>query len=114
MRHAASLVIFAVVAASVPAPACFPDNPRARRVSYVVEGATIAAGLVVLALTKAPSQCDRRDVTCMDRAERGEAVGLVLVFGGLIGAVVTAVTAAPAARVAAPGSPIASPAASPQ
>jgi hypothetical protein len=70
---------------------CFPDNPRARHISYAAEISAIVAGGLVLAIVPPPGDCFSDDKTCRSHRETGEAIGLTVFFGGVIGLITTLV-----------------------
>ena len=96
----AVITLAAVVAAT--GAGCFPTNTHARHLAYAAEAATIIAGVVVLGLAKPGGDCLRTDTSCKAHADEESGAGLVLLFAGLAGFVVTAVSAqdAPATTTA--------------
>ncbi len=102
MRGAASLALvglsFGALGGSLGA--CFPDNPRARHISYAAEITAMVAGAVVLAVVPPPGDCFADDKVCRSHRQDGEAIGLTLLFGGVIGVVTTLVSAQDAQKPA--------------
>jgi hypothetical protein len=92
LRKAVATLLAATLGATA-ATGCFPDNPHARHVSYVVEVASMVAGGVILASFHPAGDCDAHDHVCMTHADEAQAVGLTLLLGGLAGAVATLVSA---------------------
>jgi hypothetical protein len=72
---------------------CFPDNARARHISYAAEVSAMVAGGLVLAIVPPPGDCFIDEKECRSHREDGEAIGLTLLFGGVIGVVTTLVSA---------------------
>jgi hypothetical protein len=83
----------AAMLAATAVPGCFPDNPHARHVSYVVEVSSMLVGGVLLAAFHPAGDCDVMDKACQSHADLAQGVGLTLLLGGLAGAVATLVTA---------------------
>jgi hypothetical protein len=79
---------------------CFPDNPRARHISYAAELGTMVAGGIVLAVVPPPGDCFADEKTCRSHREDAEAIGLTLLFGGVIAVVTTLVSAQDAQKPA--------------
>ena len=83
----------AAMLAATAVPGCFPDNPHARHISYVVEVSSMLIGGVLLAAVHPAGDCDQTDKTCISHADLAQGLGLTLLLGGLAGAVGTLVTA---------------------
>jgi hypothetical protein len=92
LRKAVATLLAVSLAASA-GTGCFPDNPRARHISYVVEVSSMLAGGVLLAAVHPAGDCDQMDQACISHADLAQGTGLILLFGGLAGAVATLVTA---------------------
>ena len=89
MRVVASLVAVAVLAG------CFPENPRARTFAKYGEGASVLAGVIVLAVANSSADCEARgqpgvpDSNCRSTSSTATAVGLTAIIVGLVGFIAT-------------------------
>jgi len=92
LRKAVATLLAATLAATA-VPGCFPDNPHARHVSYVVEVSAMLAGGILLAAVHPAADCDQHDPACTSHADDAQGLGLTLLLGGMAGAVATLVSA---------------------
>jgi hypothetical protein len=77
---------------------CFPNNPKHRTYAQIVEGAMLAGGVAILAVSNTGADCDMTvklgmpKEDCKSTASLLSGIGLALVVGGLVGFMATIAT----------------------
>lgn len=72
---------------------CFPNSAKHRTYAKIGEGASLVAGITLLAVTHTNADCmvvsGTRDLECNDRANLAGTIGLGLILAGLAGFIAT-------------------------
>jgi hypothetical protein len=78
---------------SITLVGCFPNNAKHRTYAKIGEGATLAAGITLLAVTHTTADCmavkGTRDIECNDRANLAGTIGFGMILVGLAGFIAT-------------------------
>ena len=84
------------LAFSIAASGCFPDSARHRRYANLAEGAALVGGIALQYVAKSANCMERRPGTVVEDCDRSlarlDTLGLLLIFGGIVGFAATTIS----------------------